>query len=140
MTASKWPDARIQPFTCLPVGFAQWAGVVIVRTNIRRNGSAVNSETMRVRAIDDLLIGSEHMLDECRMFRFGNFSRAGETAEIVNSLKDDDPSDARRRQHVAVEAGEYIGAESIGQQVIAADTLIRHANVFSARRSLQTLG
>ena len=43
-------------------------------------------------------------------------------------------------EHVAIEAGQCVGAEAVGEQVIAADALVGDANVARRRGGLQARG
>jgi hypothetical protein len=45
---------------------------------------------------------------------------AGEAAEVVDALEDDQIADAGLGEHVAVETGEDVGAEAVREQMVAA--------------------
>ena len=78
-----------------------------------------------MRADDDLLVGGEDSLDEgCVFVRADTSPFAGEAAEIVDAFEDDDPTDAGGCEDVAVETGEGVGAEAVGEEMIAADALV----------------
>ncbi len=86
-----------------------------------------------MRADDDLLVGGENSLHQSRMFFRGDFCVSGEAAEIVHSFKQDDPAHAGGGEDVAVETGESVGAEAVGEQMIAADALVGDADGVGAR-------
>ena len=62
------------------------------------------------------------------MFRRSDLAVASESAEVVYAFEDDDPSDAGRGKHIAVETRQHIRPQPIGQKMIAADALIGNAN------------
>ena len=84
---------------------------------------------MRVGAIDDLLIRGQDTRDERCVFSRGNIAEARKATEVVDGFEDDEPADAGLRDYVAVEAGERVGAEAVGEEVIAADALVEDSDV-----------
>ena len=66
-----------------------------------------------------------------------HFAIPCQAAQIVHTFKDDDPTDGRRRKHVAIEACQCIRPESVSQQMIAADALVGYPDVARRRGTLQ---
>src|SRR5450432_1495310 len=123
----------------LSVGLTQRPGMIISRSHIRSNCRPVNTQAVRTGARYQLLIRGEYSLYQGGMFRGRYFAVPGESAEIVHALEDDDPLRTRWSQDIAIEARQRIRPQAIGQQMIAADALVRHSNVAGMRRALQTL-
>jgi len=84
---------------------------------------------MGVGAGDDLLVRRDDSLDEGGMVGGRDFAVAGETAEVVDAFKDDEPADAGGCEDVAIEAGKNVGTESVCEKVIAANGLVGDADV-----------
>jgi hypothetical protein len=124
----------------LAVGLAEWSGVLVVGARIRRDGGSVDSKAMSVGAFDELLVGGDEAVYEVGVVRGGHFSRAGESAEIVYALEDDDPADSGRSEDVTIEAGESIGAEAVDEEMVAADALIGDGDVSRFWSGLQPRG
>jgi hypothetical protein len=87
----------------------------------------------------DLLIGRDDPLHQRGVFRRRYLTLASQAAEIVDAFKDDEPAHAGRREHVAIKAGENIGAQAIGKQVVAADALVGDADAARGGRGLKPL-
>ena len=113
----------------LAVGFGGGAGVVVVGADEGSDGGADDLDAVGVGAVDDLLLGGEDAGDEGGVFGRRNIAEAREPPEVVNGFKDDEPADAGLRDYVAVEAGEHVGAEAVGEEVIAADALVEDSDV-----------
>ena len=82
-----------------------------------------------MRAHNDLLIRSDDSLYPRRMLRRRHFAIASQSAQIVHAFKHDHPANAGWRQHIAIEARQCIWPQSVRQQVIAADALVRDADI-----------
>ncbi len=54
--------------------------------------------------------------------------------------KQNEPSDARLRQHVAVETREGVRAQAVAQEAVAADARVQHAHRVGRGRRLQAAG
>jgi len=124
----------------LAVGFAQRAGVVIARTNVRSDCSSVDAQAVRVGAFDDLLVGGDDLRDKVVMVGGRHFAVDRQPAQIVDALKENEPAHASLRQHIGIEARQNVRPQAVGQQVIAADALVGDANGSRFRRALQTAG
>ena len=124
----------------LAVRFGGGTGVVVVRAGEGRDGGADDLDAVSVGAIDDLLIGGEDARDERGVFSGGNIAEARKATEVVDGFEDDEPADAGLRDDVAVEAGEHVGAEAVGEEVIAADALVEDSDVVRCGRGLEALG
>ena len=90
----------------LAVGFTEWSGMIVAGADIRCDGGAIDPQAVGMGARDDLLISGKDALDEGGMRFGGDFWVNGQAAEIVDALKDDDPSDAGGCEDVAIEASE----------------------------------
>jgi len=124
----------------LAVGFAGGAGVVVARPGVGCDGRSDDGDAVGMGAKHDLLIGGEDTPDEQSVFGGRGLVFAGETAEVVDALEDDQIADAGLGEHVAVEAGEDVGAEAVGEQVVAADALVEDAEGSGGGRGLKPLG
>ena len=62
---------------CLTVGLAEWAGVVVVRPDVGRDGRSVDAESVRVGTCDDLLVRGENLLHECGVLSGSHLAVAG---------------------------------------------------------------
>jgi len=124
----------------LAIGFAQGAGVVVVGASVGRDRGSIDAKLVGVGARDDLLIGAEDSLDESGVFFGGDFPVAGEAAEVVDAFENDDPTCAGGCEDVAIEAREGVGAEAVGEEMIAADALVGDADGLSTGRLLQVGG
>ena len=123
-----------------PVGLAPRPWMVVVRSRVRRDGGAVNAQPVRMCARDDLLVRRNHTLHQSGMLVGGNFAVARQSAQVVHALEDDHPAHAGRRQHVAIEPRQHIRPQPIREQMIAADSLVRHADIPRLLLSLQPRG
>jgi len=108
----------------LPVCLAQRAGVVVLRTDIRRDGCTHDTNSMGMGAGDDLLICSQHTGNECIVLCRSHFAVSRQTAQIVDAFKDDEPAHAGRSEHIAIEARECVRTQAIGEEMISADSLV----------------
>ncbi len=79
-------------------------------------------------AFENLLVRRENTIDKRRMISLGNFASSRQSTEIIHTFKHNQPSDARGRQHIAGEACQRIGAETVGKQMISTDALIGNSN------------
>ena len=113
----------------LAIGLAERAGMIVVRSNIGRDGGPVDAQAMCVGASNDLLVGGEDALDERGVFAGGTSPLRASPPRSLTPSKTMSPADACGSQHVAIEAGESIGSEAIGEQMIAADALIGYADI-----------
>jgi len=82
----------------LAIEFVGWPRVIVARSRIRSYRRSINAESMRMRARDHLLIGSNDSLDERGMSRGWHLAGTSESAKIVHAFKDDDPSNSSRRE------------------------------------------
>ena len=114
--------------------------MVVVGADVGRDGGAEDFDAVGVGAVDDLLVGGEDAGHEGGVFGGGNSADAREAAEVVDAFEDDEPADSGWREHVAIEAGEHVGAEAVGEQVVAADALIEDPDVVRCGRGLETRG
>ena len=133
----------------LAVGFAGGAGVVVVGAGVGRDGGAVDPEIVGVGAGDDLLVGADHTVDEGVAEGLGVGGSYGvggvgeialEAAEVVDAFEEDDVADGGLGEDVAVEAGEGVGAEAVGEEVVAADALVEDAGGMGCGVGLEALG
>ncbi len=124
----------------LAVGFAQGAGVIVVGADVGGDRRAVDAQAVGVGAGDQLLIGGEDASDLGGVVGGRDFGEAGESAEIVDAFEDDDPLHGGGGEDIAIEAGEGVGTEAVGEQVIAADALVGDSDVAGCGRGLQALG
>ena len=124
----------------LAIGFGGWAGVVVIGADEGGDSGADHLDAVGVGAVDDLLIGGEDARDESGVFCGGNFAEAREATEVVDGFEDDEPADAGLRDHVAIEASERVGAEAVGEEVVAADALVEDPDIVRGRRGLEALG
>ena len=108
------------------VSFIDWRGMKVVRTNVRKNGCAIDLDSVGVCAQDDLLVGPDHLLDQRIMFRLRSFSFARELAEIVDSLKNNYVTDTGLCQDVAVHSRQCIWTEPLSEKVVPANAMIQH--------------
>ena len=122
----------------LAIGFAQRARMIIVRADVRRDGSAEHAEAVRVSTIDKLPICRENTFNECCVSSRRNLAISRKSAKIVHTLENDQPSDTCWRQHVAIEARQSVGTEAIGQQLVSTDALIGDAYVSGMSRTLES--
>ena len=97
------------------IGFAERAGVVVIRAGVGSDGGSDDAEAVGVGARDDLRVGGEDALDESSVLGCGGFGEAGEAAEVVDSFENDEPADTGWSEDVAIEAGENIGPETVGE-------------------------
>src|SRR5215475_14092156 len=75
-----------------------------------QNRAAVDTNIVRVRTHDDLLIGLKDVVSESVQVAVDRAS-----TEIVYAFEDDEPPNARLRQNVAVEAREGVRAEAVAE-------------------------
>ncbi len=122
----------------LPVGLVPRVRVIVVVALVGRDCRAVDADAMRVGAGDDLLIGRENASHKGRVFGLRSLVLNRQPAEVVDAFEDNQPFHAGLRQHIAVKAGQRVGAESVGKQMIAANTLIGNADGVRSRVGLQT--
>jgi len=108
----------------LAVGFAQRAGMIIVRAYIWGDSGADHANAVRVSAFDNLFECCNNPLCARRMFRLRYFASPGQSAEIVHSFKNNQRTHTCLGENVAIEACERVWSEPIGQQMIAADALV----------------
>jgi hypothetical protein len=113
----------------LAVGLAEGAGVVEGGADVGRDGSSDDAERVGVGAGDYLRVCGEDAGNECVVVGGGNFAMDGEAAEIVDAFKDDEVADAGLGEDIAIEAGERVWAEAVGEEMIAADAGVGYANV-----------
>lgn len=123
----------------LAVSLAAWAGMVVVRSCIRCNRCAYDTNAMGMSADNQLLIRAKNTMDEQGMFRWRYLSIARQAAKIVDSFKDDQPVHTGLGKYIAVKACQRIRAEAIGKKMIASDALIQNADVSIDRGRLQPL-
>ncbi len=97
------------------VGFAERAGVVVIRAGVGSDGGSDDAEGVGVGAGDNLRVGGENALDEGGVPGRGDFGEAGEAADVVDAFKNDEPADAGGGEDIAIEAGEDVGAEAVGE-------------------------
>src|SRR5690349_12973624 len=64
----------------LAVGFAQWAWVIVIRADIRRDRRANDAESVSMGADDDLLVRGEDSMNPLDMCRLCYLALAGEAA------------------------------------------------------------
>ena len=102
--------------------------MVVGGADVGGDGGSVNADAVGAGAGDDLLIGGMNAGNEGVVIGGGNFAVDGEAAEIVDALKDDEVADAGLDEDSAIEAGEGVGAEAVGEEVIAADALVGDAD------------
>src|SRR6185437_13550124 len=62
-----------------------------------------------------------------------------ETSEVVHALEHNRVTNARLHQYITVEAGERVRSQPIDQQMVAANTMIQHAEIPQLWHGLQTL-
>src|SRR5215468_9074109 len=72
------------------------------------------------------------------MLRRRNFAVSSDAAEIVHTLEDNGPSHGGWGEDVTIETGQCVRSEAVGQQVIAANTLIGDSDAARVGRDLQT--
>jgi len=87
-----------------------------------------------------LVIRGDHLGYECGAVGLRCISVLGEAAEIVDTFKDDEPVRAGLGEDVAIEAGEGIGAEAVGEEVVAADAEVEDGDVARGGRGLEACG
>ena len=66
--------------------------------------------------------------------------QARKAAEVVDGLEDNEPANAGRGEHIAIEAGERVGAQAVDEKMIAADAVIEHGDVLCGGGLLQARG
>lgn len=108
----------------LPVGFAQRPRMIVVRAYIRGDSRANYTNAVRVSALDDLFVSCDNPPGARCVFRLGYFRSPRQSAEIIHSLKNDQPMHTCLGENVAIEARERVWSEPVGQQMIAADSLV----------------
>src|SRR6185312_1347744 len=103
--------------------------MVVVGAHVGRNGCADYADSMGVGSENHLLIRAFDPVDEPRVGCGGDLAVEGQATQIVDALKNDEPFHSGLGQHVAIEAGEGVGTKTVGEQVVAADSLIQNAYV-----------
>ncbi len=106
---------------CLAVGFAQGAGVVVPGADVRGDGGSVDADAVGVGAGDYLFVRSKDAVDESGVVGWWDFAMDREAAEVVYAFKDDEVADAGLGEDVAIETGKGVGAEAVGEEMVAAD-------------------
>jgi len=108
----------------LPVGLTERTGMVVLRSHIGRDGCSHDTKPVGMGAGDDLLIGGQHPGNEGFVLRRSDFAIARQATQVVNALKDDEPTHAGRGKHVAVEARKCVWTQAIGEEMISANSLV----------------
>ena len=74
------------------------------------------------------------------MIRSGNCPVACEAAEIVHALENQQPAHPGLREHITIESRQRVRAKAVGEQVVAADTLVQHPDGFVFSFASKPLG
>jgi len=98
-----------------------------------------------VGADDDLLVSGDRLGYECgvrglRCFGGHRSGVLGQAAEVVDSFKSNEPVRAGLREDVAIEAGECVGPEAVGEEMVAADAEVEDGDIARGGRGLETRG
>ncbi len=93
---------------------------------VGREGAADHADAMGVRLFDDLAVGRDEVLSG---EAFAGGSKA--VADVIDAFENHQPLDARLAEDVAVEAGQGARACAVMQHAVAANALIRDAEVGS---------
>ncbi len=117
---------------CLPVRFVRGSGMVVVRSDKWSQGRADDFDAAGVRARDDLFIGCGHSGKQYIVVLLRWVGGAGEQANVVDSFKGDQVLNARLRDHIRIDAGQGIGSQAIGEQMVPSDTLIENSKIVCA--------
>ncbi len=95
----------------LPVALVRRPGMIVIGAGKRCDGAANHPDPMGVGAHGDLLIVGEDASYQRTVFRGRDLAFAGEVAEVVDSLEQDQPANPRLGEHVAIHAGQRIPQE-----------------------------
>ena len=123
-------SAGANPFVdFLAVGFGARAGMVIVGAGERRDGGAVNFDSLLVGALDDLLVAGFDARDQSVVVGLRRIFETREDADVVHSFKHNQVEDSGLGDDIVIEARDGAGADAVEQNAIAADALIEDADV-----------
>lgn len=95
--------------------------------------ASVNLETLRVRALDELLMPLDNLIDADI---FGWI----DGKEVIPSQLHDHMGYTSAGERVAVEAGQSVGAEGIRKESVTGDSFVQYAHLLIARLSRQPPG
>ena len=102
------------------------SGDCILRADVGRERGAEDLDAVGVGAVDELgerhleLLGGDDVV---------GFVGVVGVADVVDAFEDDEVLHAALVEHVAVEAGERVGAGDVVQDAVAADAFVEHAEV-----------
>ena len=115
----------------LSIRLAQRAGMVIVRSYVRGDGRAIDAQPVRMRSLNNLLVRGNDLLHPRVVLFRRHLCVARQTSKIVHTFEHDHPAHARWSEHIAIESRESIRTESISQQMIPANALVRRRQCFA---------
>ena len=107
------------------VGLVRWRGMVVGGADVRKDRRAEDFDAVSVGAKNDLLIDADHLLDQHFVLGLRDLTLLRELAEIVHAFEHDKTTNSALRDYIAIESRESVRAESIGEQVVAANALIQ---------------
>jgi|SRR5689334_382719 len=113
----------------LAVRFIRRARMVVIGTHVGQNSGTDRRYSMRVGASDYLLISAADALHQRGMLGGTDLVCPSEPAEVVDALQHDQVLNTGLRQHVPIETCKSIRAESIGEEVVAADALVKNTDI-----------
>src|SRR5580698_343443 len=117
----------------LAIGLIAGRWMVVVGIGIGCDGRADHLDMRRMGAFDDLFIGGEDAMHEGLMCGMRRVAESREAADVVDAFEQDDPTNSGLSKDIAIKVRQYIGSETIGEQVVAADALVENADSFGAR-------
>src|SRR5690606_5312107 len=85
-------------------------------------------------------VGGDHLVDQLSVGLGRGGRVAGQDAEIVHAFQDDEVFHAGLAQHIPLEPGHGVGAQTIAQYPVAADALVENRQARRARITLQPFG
>src|SRR6266702_6680358 len=118
----------------LPISFVAQPRVIVIRSCIRKNGRANHFDALSMGSNDDLFVRALEAVKQGGMVRRSDLTGTRKSAQVVDTLQDDQIANARLGKYVAIETRQGIGPQAVRQQIVSADSLIQDAERAWAQR------